>query len=56
MTEQNVDQTKLLQALYQDYLTETIQLKEQNAALRLRIQELEASQEVEQDATDSEAA
>jgi len=40
--EQNTDQAKLLQALYQDYLTETIQLKEQLAQARLRVQELEA--------------
>lgn len=42
--EQNTDQTQLLQALYQDYLTQSIQLREQLAQAQLRIQELEANQ------------
>lgn len=43
--EQNTDQTQLLQALYQDYLTQSIQLREQLAQAQLRIQALEAQLE-----------
>ena len=39
--EQNIDQTELLKALYQENLSEVIQLKEERALLRLRIAELE---------------
>ncbi|MGO2037023.1 MAG: hypothetical protein ACTH2U_11140 [Brevibacterium sp.] len=41
--EQNIDQTEILKALYQDYLSENVQLKEERAALRLRVAELEAA-------------
>lgn len=40
--EQNTDQSKLLAALYQENLTENIQLKEERVMQRLRIEELEA--------------
>lgn len=43
--EQKTDQTQLLQALYQDYLTQTIQLREQLAQAQLRIQALESQLE-----------
>src|SRR5699024_6367724 len=52
--EQNTDQAKLLQALYQDYLTQSIQLREQLAQAQLRIQELEA--QLEAGTESSEAA
>lgn len=42
--EQNIDQTELLKALYQENLSEVIQLKEERAALMLRINALEANQ------------
>ena len=40
--EQNTDQSKVLAALYQENLTENIQLKEERVMQRLRIEELEA--------------
>lgn len=45
-TEQNTDQAPLLQALYQEYLTQSIQLREQLAQAQLRIQALESQLEV----------
>lgn len=39
------DQTQLLQALYQEYLTKTIQLTEENLSLKLKLQELESAGE-----------
>lgn len=41
--EQNADQTQLLSSLYQEYLTRTIQLTEENLSLRLKVAELEAA-------------
>lgn len=40
--EQNTEQSKVLAALYQENLTENIQLKEERVLQRLRIEELEA--------------
>lgn len=53
--EQNTDQTALLQALYQQYLTESIQLKEQLAQANLTIQSLTSEIEALNEAS-SEAA
>lgn len=52
--EQNTDQTQLLQSLYQEYLTQTIQLREQLVQAKLQIQELEA--QLATDGETSEAA
>lgn len=49
--EQNTDQTQLLQSLYQEYLTQSIQLREQLLQANLTIQALEA-----QLATDGETS
>lgn len=51
--EQNIDQTELLKALYQENLSEVIQLKEERAMLRLRIAELEAGEEQGDSAQDN---
>lgn len=40
--EQDTDQIQLLQSLYQEYLTQSIQLREQLMQAQLRIQELES--------------
>lgn len=52
--EQNIDQTELLKALYQENLSEVIQLKEERAALRLRVAELEQATEAGEPGHDSE--
>ncbi|MGO2860617.1 MAG: hypothetical protein ACTIC1_05635 [Brevibacterium sp.] len=41
--EQNIDQTQLLQSLYQEYLTRTIQLTQENLKLQLKVAELKAA-------------
>lgn len=53
--EQNIDQTELLKALYQENLSEVIQLKEERAVLRLQVAELQAAAATGNE-TDSEAA
>lgn len=53
--EQNIDQTELLKALYQENLSEVIQLKEERAALRLRVAELEANQKCDNCPVNGEA-
>lgn len=53
--EQNADQTQLLSSLYQEYLTRTIQLTEENLQLRLKVSQLEAEADTGNE-TASEAA
>lgn len=51
--EQNSDQTQLLHALYQEYLTRTIQLTEENALLRLELEALKQEGEAVDTSMDS---
>lgn len=51
--EQNVDQAEVLKALYSEYLSENIQLKEERVVLSLRVAELEAQLAGEQAGDDA---